>query len=43
MLVSQESDLGNNTVSLESKLFITVYILDLDMVAGDESKAYVYL
>jgi hypothetical protein len=43
VFVSQEGDLGNNTVSLESKLFITIYILDLDMVAVDERKAIFYL
>jgi hypothetical protein len=42
VFVSQEGYLGNNTVSLESKLFITVYILDLDIVAADEKKAQGY-
>jgi len=41
--VSQEGDLGNNNVSLESKLFIVVYILDWDMVAVDERKALFYV
>lgn len=39
MFVSQEGDLGNNTVSLERKMFVAVYILDVDMVAVDERKA----
>lgn len=43
MFVSQEGDLGNNIVSLERKMFVAVYILDVDMVAVDERKALFYL
>jgi hypothetical protein len=43
VFVSQEGDLENHTVSSESKLFITVYILYLDMVTVDERNAFSYL